>query len=97
MLADGAEVRWLPMYESEIRDAEAALIEELSPLWNGVDVPVGMRPGGSPSIQAVVPPEVADLLRQQARAQGRTMSNLAAFLIEFALRQALPVPPENET
>ena len=37
-------------------------------------------------VQVVLPPAVAEQLRQQAADQSRTVSNLAAFMIEAALR-----------
>jgi hypothetical protein len=36
-------------------------------------------------VQVVLPPAVAEQLRQQAADQSRTVSNLAAFMIEAAL------------
>lgn len=43
-------------------------------------------------IQLVVPSSLAAMLRQRAEAEGRTVSNLGAFLLETALRQLPPLP-----
>ena len=37
-------------------------------------------------VQVVMPPAVADQLKASAKAQGRTVSSLAAYIIETALR-----------
>jgi hypothetical protein len=37
-------------------------------------------------VQVVMPPAVADQLKIRAKAQGRTVSSLAAYIIETALR-----------
>jgi len=37
-------------------------------------------------VQVVMPPAVADQLKTKAKAQGRTVSSLAAYIIETALR-----------
>ena len=37
-------------------------------------------------VQVVMPPAVADQLKARAEAQGRTVSSLAAYIIETALR-----------
>ena len=44
-------------------------------------------------VQVVMPPAVADQLKARAKAQGRTVSSLAAYIIETALRS----PAGDET
>ena len=46
-------------------------------------------------VQVVLPPAVAEQLKQQAADQSRTVSNLAAFMIEAALRS--PAIDESRT
>jgi hypothetical protein len=38
-------------------------------------------------IQVVLPSAVAELLKQKAKVEGRTVSSLGSFLIEAALKQ----------
>ena len=40
-------------------------------------------------VQVVLPSAVAELLKQKAKAEGRTVSSLGSFLIEAALKQPL--------
>ena len=42
-------------------------------------------------IQMVVPEGLAAALKQRAATEGRTVSNLGAFLLEVALRQLPPL------
>ena len=42
-------------------------------------------------VQVVLPSAVAELLKQKAKAEGRTVSSLGSFLIEAALKQP-PLP-----
>jgi len=42
-------------------------------------------------IQLVIPEGLATALRERAKAEGRTVSNLGAFLLETALRQLPPL------
>jgi hypothetical protein len=42
-------------------------------------------------IQLVVPNGLAAALKERAQAEGRTVSNLGAFLLETALRQLPPL------
>jgi len=44
-------------------------------------------------VQVVMPPAVADQLKARAKAQGRTVSSLAAYIIETALRS----PPGDKS
>ena len=37
-------------------------------------------------VQVVLPPSIADKLKARANAENRTVSNLAAYMIESALR-----------
>ena len=48
-------------------------------------------------IQVVLPPAVAGELKQRAWLENRTVSNLAAFMIEAALHSRRPSPPLNES
>jgi hypothetical protein len=41
-------------------------------------------------VQLILPPVVAELLKEKAKAEGRTVSSLGSFLIEAAIKQ---VPP----
>lgn len=42
-------------------------------------------------LQFVLPPGLADALKRRAGAEGRTVSNLGAFLLEIGLRQLPPL------
>jgi hypothetical protein len=44
-------------------------------------------------VQLVIPQALAQALKERAAAEGRTVSNLGAFLLETALRQLPPLPP----
>ena len=41
-------------------------------------------------VQLILPPVVAELLKEKAKAEGRTVSSLGSFLIEAAIKQAPP-------
>jgi hypothetical protein len=38
-------------------------------------------------VQLILPPVVAKLLKEKAKAEGRTVSSLGSFLIEAAIKQ----------
>jgi hypothetical protein len=42
-------------------------------------------------LQFVLPVGLADALKRRAKAEGRTVSNLGAFLLEIGLRQLPPL------
>lgn len=42
-------------------------------------------------VQLVLPSSLAAMLKHRAEAEGRTVSNLGAFLLETALRQLPPL------
>lgn len=41
-------------------------------------------------VQLILPPVVAELLKEKAKAEGRTVSSLGSFLIEAAIKQPPP-------
>ena len=47
-------------------------------------------------VQIVVPPSLADALRDRAKLEKRTLSSLGAFLLESGLRSLPPLGPGDQ-
>ena len=77
-------IAWLECSDTGmLREIETALIEHFKPLLNGTK-----NPDASKRVNLTIPDMVYEELAAWAEYQGRPTANLAAYLVESAIREA---------
>lgn len=85
----GVRIAWLEVSAPKLLpEIEKALIEWFRPPLNGADCP---SLGGKPRVTISLEPEIYQWLSERAEKEGRSTSNLAAFLLTLAIKGEEPL------